>query len=184
MGRLLALVAVLVLSPAARAAPDGSDVRAQVEGLLGSFRPVSIERWRALGPEAVPVLASVARDRAALPSRRARALAALGVLRPSEAAPLVRSLAHDRSVPSTVRSAAVDVAPSVLGPETVSFLAPLLQDRDVAVRRRTAEALAGVGVEGCRVLLKATAEAPPSDPLARTRASCAEQLRTATEPAR
>jgi HEAT repeat protein len=174
----LALIAALLLAGTPRAAPEDAGLRARVDGLLGSFRPVSVEQWRSLGSEAAPVLESIARDGRALPTRRARALAALGVLRPSAARPLVKELASDRTAPPVLRSAAVDAAPSVLGTESVSFLAPFLHDGDAAVRRRSAEALAATGPTGCRVVLKEPQPASASDPLARTRAGCTEQLRT------
>lgn len=179
-----ALIAALLLAGAAQAAPEDAGVRARVDGLLGSFRPVTVEQWRSLGSEAAPVLESVARDARALPTRRARALAALGVLRPSAAGPLVKELASDRTAPPVLRSAAVDAAPSVLGAESVSFLTPFLRDGDAAVRRRSAEALAATGAAGCRVVLKEPQPTSASDPLARTRAGCAEQLRTSPAPER
>jgi len=180
----LTLVAALLLAGPLRAAPEEAAVRARVDSLLGSLRPVTVEQWRSLGPEAAPVLESVARDARALPTRRARALAGLGLLRPSSAAPLVRQLAADRTAPPVLRSAAVDAAPSVLGAESVSFLAPFLRDGDPAVRRRSAEALAATGETGCRTVLRETQPASANDPLARTRTVCAEQLRTSPIPER
>ena len=173
---MLVLGAALALSSPVRAAPADAGARARVDGLLGSYRPVTVAEWRALGPAAAPELEAVARDAAALPTRRARALAALGVVRREAAAPLVRQLASDRSVPPLLRSAAVDVAPGVLGAETVVFLTPFLRDPDVVVRQRAAEALAASGSAGCRAVLAEVKARPDASALAKTAATCAEEL--------
>lgn len=179
-----ALLAALVLAGAVRAAPGDDDTRRRAEGLLGSFRPVTVAEWRALGPAAAPVLEAVARDATALPTRRARALAALGVVQPGAAAPLVRRLAADPSASPLLRSAAVDAAPGVLGPDAVAFLAPLLRDADLVVRRRSAEALAAAGSAGCQVVLREARARPSSDAVASTAATCAERLRSGATPER
>ncbi len=176
-----ALVAALLLGASARAAPTDPGVRARVEGLLGAYRAVTVAEWRALGPGAAPVLEGVARDDRALPTWRARALAALGVLQPTAAALLVRQLAADLATPALLRSAAVDVAPGVLGGEAVVFLTPLLRDPDGVVRQRSAEALAASGAVGCRAVLAEARTRRVSDALARTANRCAEQLRTGTQ---
>ncbi len=180
----LALAAALVLCASVRGAPAEPEVRARVEGLLGAYRAVTVAEWRAVGPDAAPVLEAVARDAAALPTWRARALAALGVVRPAAAAPLVRQLAADVGAPPLVRSAAVDAAPGVLGADAVAFLTPFLRDADSVVRQRSAEALALSGPAGCRAVLAEAKAHPPSGALARTAASCAEQLRTGAPPER
>jgi hypothetical protein len=143
-----------------------------VEGLLGAYRAVTVAEWRALGPEAAPVLEGVARDARALPTQRARALAALGMLRPDAAAPLVRQLASDGTVPVPLRAAALDVAPGVLGADAPGFLAPFLRDREARVRRHSAEALAASGAAGCRVLTAEARTRSASDGVARAAAAC------------
>ncbi|MGZ5957655.1 MAG: hypothetical protein ACXWLP_14335 [Myxococcaceae bacterium] len=171
------IFAAAVLSGAALAAPVDPAVAARVDGLLGSYRPVTVAEWQALGPAAAPALEAVARDRAALPTRRARALAALGVLQPATAAPLVRQLAADSAAPPLLRSAAVDAAPGVLGSDAVAFLTPFVRDADVVVRQRSAEALAASGLAGCRVVVSEAKSRSASDPVRKTAAGCAEQLR-------
>jgi HEAT repeat protein len=173
---LLLLGAALALSSPVHAAPSDAGARARVDGLLGSYRPVTVAEWRALGPAAAPPLEAVARNATALPTRRARALAALGVVRPEAAAPLVRQLASDRNAPPLLRSAAIDAAPGVLGSETVVFLTPFLRDPDVVVRLRSAEALAASGPAGCRAVLAEVKARSDSSALAKTAASCAEEL--------
>jgi len=168
------LLAGFLAAGAARGAP-ADDVRIRVNGLLGSYRPVTVAEWRALGPAAAPALEAVARDAGALPTRRARALAALGVVQASAAAPLVRQLATDRSVAPLLRASAVDAAPGVLGPEAVRFLAPFLRDADPVVRQRSAEALVASGAAGCRVLASEATGRSPGDPVLKAAAGCAGQ---------
>ena len=173
----ICLVVVFVLGGSARGAPVDPELRARVEGLLGAYRAVTVAEWRALSPDAAPVLEAVARDRTALPTWRARALAALGVVRPPAAGPLVRELATDVTAPVILRSAAVDGAANVLGAAARAVLVPLLRDREAAVRLRSARALAASGAAGCRALVSEARSRPASDPVARTAASCAAQLR-------
>jgi len=176
--------AALRLCSAVHAAPVDPGMRARVDGLLGSYRTVSVAEWRALGPGAALALEAVARDLQALPTRRARALAALGVVRPEAAAPLVRQLASDHDTPRLLRSAAVDVAPGVLGAGSVEFLTPYLRDSDAVVRQRSAEALAASGVAGCRAVVAEAASHPTSGPFAKTAAACAAALRESSTPER
>ncbi len=61
-------LAVAVLSGTALGRPGRPGGRAQVEGLLGSYRAVTVGEWQALGPGAAPVLEAVVRDRTALPT--------------------------------------------------------------------------------------------------------------------
>jgi len=170
-GGLGALAAILLFGSAA-AEPVDPGLRSRVEGLLGAYRAVTLAEWQALGPGAAPVLEGVARDPRALPTRRARALAALGVLRPEAAAPLVRQLASDGTVPVPLRAAALDVAPGVLGADATGFLAPFLRDREARVRRRSAEALVASGAAGCRIVTAEARSRPASDPVVRAAAAC------------
>lgn len=172
-----------VLAGAALAAPV-DPAAARVDGLLGSYRSVTAAEWQALGPSAAPALEAVVRDHVALPTRRARALAALGVVQPGAAAPLVRQLAADPATAPLLRSAAVDAAPRVLGPDAVAFLTPFIRDADPVVRQRSAEALAASGVAGCRVVVGEARIRSASDPLTKTVAGCAERLRTGSSPSR
>ena len=168
---LAALTAFLLFGTVA-AEPIDAGLRSRVEGLLGAYRAVTVAEWQALGPEAAPVLEAVARDARDLPTRRARALAALGVLRPDAADPLVRQLASDGTAPAPLRAAALDVAPGVLGSDAPAFLAPFLRDREPRVRRRSAEALAASGVAGCRVLATEAKTRQGPDLVVRAAAAC------------
>lgn len=181
--RVLALSAAVVCR-LAFAAPVDAEMGARVDGLLGSYRAITVAEWKALGPAAAPALEAAARDVTALPSRRARALAALGVIQPAAAAPLVRQLASDSRAPPLLRSAAVDAAPGVLGAQTVGFLTPFLRDTDGVVRQRAAEALASSGDVGCRAVMAEAKARSASDPVGKTAAACAERLRTGASSAR
>jgi len=183
-GRRIAtcVVLLLVLGASARAEPASPDVRARVEGLLGAYRAVTVAEWRSLPRDAGKALESVARDPTALPTWRARALAALGVVRPSAAAPLLRELAADVTAPVVLRSAAVDGAASVLGARAREVLVPLLRDPAPVLRLRSAQALAASGPPGCRALATEARTRPAADPVARVAASCEAQLREIAPP--
>jgi HEAT repeat protein len=183
--RLRGIVVVLagVLGGSPRAESVDPEVRARVEGLLGAYRAVTFAEWRALGSDAAPVLQAVARDRAALPTRRARALAALGAIQSVAAGPVVRELAADATAPRVLRSAAVDAAPSVLGDEATTVLVPLLRDRDSTLRLRSARALAASGAAGCRAVVAEARTRPVSDPVSQAAASCRARLQATPQPA-
>jgi HEAT repeat protein len=170
-------VAALVLGGSAGSAPVDTELRARIEGLLGAYRTVPVAEWRAMGPHAAPVLEAVARDAGALPTRRARALAALGVVRPEAAAPVIRELASNATAAAVLRSAAVDAAPGVLGAEATDLLVPLLRDREPLVRLHSAQALAATGMAGCRAVLAEAKTRPASDPVARAAGRCEAQVR-------
>jgi HEAT repeat protein len=180
----LGVVATLVLGGSAGAAPLDPELLSRVEGLLGSYRTVTVAEWRAMGSAAAPVVEAVARDPRALPTRRARALAALGVVRPDAAAPLIRELASDATVPPALRSAAVDAAPGVLGAEAPHLLVPLLRDPAPLIRMHSAQALVSTGPAGCRVVVAEARTRSSSDPVARAAGRCDAQLRSGDPPAR
>ena len=170
------LCALLLAGPASAESAEPA-LRSRVEGLLGAYRAVTAAEWKALGSGAAPVLEEVARDAGALPTRRARALAALGVVRPEAAAPVVRELAVDARVAPALRSAAVDAAPSVLGKDAQGLLVSLLGDGEPRVRRRAAENVSRMGAAGCRAVVAEARTRPATDPIARTARWCEEQLR-------
>ncbi|HET6982998.1 MAG TPA: hypothetical protein VFI53_12705, partial [Myxococcaceae bacterium] len=55
----LAALAALLLVRSVAAEPVDAGLRSRVEGLLGAYRAVTVAEWRALGPEAAPVLETV-----------------------------------------------------------------------------------------------------------------------------
>lgn len=134
-----ALLVVLALAAAAR-----GDVRDRVRSHLGAIdRPVSAETWRALGPEAEPVLLEAAASDAELPTRRARALEGLAALGGARAEELHLRLARARAEPAVVRSSAVRGLGRLLEPARLAReVRPLLQDESPRVRLASAEVLA------------------------------------------
>jgi HEAT repeat protein len=174
--RRLALLLLLPLPALAEptAPPTTDAVKHTVEVYLGSIdTPIPDARWKALGPSAAPLLASIATEDA-LPSRRAKALSALAIVDPARAAPLAVAAAGNAQQPLVVRSAAMRaVARTVPAPEAVAVLRPLLATSDAPLQKRAAEALASVGPEGCAAVqahagkLSVEAQKPFAQALAR-----------------
>jgi hypothetical protein len=166
----------LLLSVPAFAAPSAAQekMKQTVEAYLGSIdTPIPDARWKALGPDAGPLLASIATNDV-LPSRRARALHALSLVDAARAAPIATADAANAEEPLVVRSAAVRaVALTLPASEAVTVLRPVLSGAGVPLQRRTAEALASVGPEGCSALqahvarLGAEARAPLAQAVSR-----------------
>jgi hypothetical protein len=122
--------------------PQAPDVRSQVETYLDSIdTPISDERWRALGPQAPVVLEEIARDPSRLPTRRARAVSALGVVGTDRSRELMLALARDEGEPALLRASAVHAAAPTLA-TPVETLRPLLERaKNPRVRAAAAEAL-------------------------------------------
>lgn len=142
-----ALLAALLLGvpPAPTPAPQDAEVRAHAEALLGAIdRPVSAERWKALGPVAVEVLAEVAASPDRMPSQRSQALAALAQVDAARAVPIARAVADSDDAPLSTRETAVRVLGRTLSPAALrSAVAPLLRAApDAALRAVAAETLA------------------------------------------
>jgi hypothetical protein len=164
MGRSLGVAAVLVLAlaPGARAVDpavarigasaerasrqpaDDKALRARVDSYLASIdSPISEDRWRALGPGAAAVLVEIAQDHQRLPTRRARAVSALGVVGATDAREMMAGLARNEDEHPLVRTAAVRTVATMLeGAPLLETLRPMLETaRNAKVRVATAEAL-------------------------------------------
>ena len=152
--RLLALSLALCVPALAASGQDTDSLQQTVEAYLGSIdTPIPDARWKALGTEAGPLLASIVNNDDGLPSRRARALHGLSIADPQRAAPLASALAARVSEPLVVRSAAVRAVARTLPPaEAVAVLQPVLDTPCAPLQKRTAEALARVGPQGCRAV--------------------------------
>ena len=180
----LSSLLLLIGTVAAAAAPDAA-LQGRVEGLLGSYRTVRAEQWRALGPDAAPILSALVNDPATLPTFRARALAALGVIDPATAAPHIRRLVADASAPAPLRSAAVGAAPTVLGEQAaLPLLQPLLRGDDETLTTVSARALARAGAASCAALTSESRRRPDREAVARSAAACESRLRAAPKPTR
>ena len=150
------LLAALIAAPRApRASPapeqpaqeqlSDAELRERVEGYLGAIdRPIGAARWKALGPQAAPLLEAVIADEAQFPSRRAKAVDGLVAAAPDRAAAVVGKLARDERQPSVVRIAAMYGAGQVLpSPKAVSELRPVLRTaKSRGIRAQAAEVLA------------------------------------------
>ena len=142
MHAALSLLSAALLS--ATGATD-AEVRAHVEALLGTIdRPIPAERWKALGPVAVTVLAEVASSGDRMPSARSKALGALASVDPARAEPLARALSDAEGAPLSVRETAVRVLGRTLSPAGLrAALSPVLRAApDAALRAVAAETLA------------------------------------------
>ena len=172
------LLVLLVVLPAAGMAASEDSLSQTVDAYLGSIdTPIPDARWKALGPEAGPLLASIATGDG-LPSRRARALHGLSIVAPDRAAPIARVYARSAAEPLVIRSAAVRVVARTLpASEAVIVLRPVLSSASAPLQKRTAEALAALGAPGCSALsahtapLAADARAPFAQALARCQGS-------------
>ena len=147
LATLLAAPAGLQTRPAAKepVTRTPQEVRAQVESYLGSIdTPVRPEQWRALGPEAAPVLEAIAQDPKRLPTRRARALAALAIVGSPRASKLVVAIAQREAEATVVRMSALRAAGELLDPPgLVVAVKPVLEKaRDARVRAAAAGVLA------------------------------------------
>jgi len=122
-----------------------AEVAQRVQTYLGALdRPVPADRWRALGPRAVPILAGIAEDPQALPSRRAKALGALSILGGTSAQRTILDVARSEAVPFSVRASAIEASGRVLAARDLSReLKPILERAaDAPVRAVAAETLA------------------------------------------
>jgi hypothetical protein len=147
------LLAALALAAAtSAAAPPDDDLRARVHSYLGAIdRPVRAEDWRALGPDAVPLLEEVVASDD-LPTRRAAALSGLAAIGGDRAHAAVLARAQSEREPFVVRKAALHGAGRLLAGEAlVSALRPALEKAgSPAVRGAAADVLAKRGgAAGC-----------------------------------
>jgi hypothetical protein len=132
----------------AEALPDeltDAELEERIQTYLGAIDvPVPADRWRALGPRAVPFLAGIARSSQALPSRRARALRALSLLGGTTARQTVLEVARSEEAPFTVRASAIEGAGRLLPAKELSrTIRPIMEGaRRATVRAVAAETLA------------------------------------------
>ncbi len=167
------LIAALVASPATvRKAPlqapadapaeapvpqlSPEELRARIDAFLGVIDvPIPVSQWRALGPQAAPLLEQIIGDAQAFPSRRAMAVDGLVAAAPERAAALTPQLAQSETQPVVVRVAALHGAVRVLPPlKLVAALKPVLETaKELGLRKSAAELLARHGkIAGCRAV--------------------------------
>jgi HEAT repeat protein len=146
------LLVALATATATPTTASDADVRELVETHLGAIdRPVSSERWRALGPAAIPILEEVlASDD--LPSRRARAASGLAAIGGDRARSALLARAAADGERAVVRQAAIRGAARITPrDQLLRTLSPVLSGaRSAHVRATAAEALAATGEpDGC-----------------------------------
>lgn len=153
------VAAVLLLGAAVGAAPASASVpqqtRDKVEAYLGTLdTPIPASQWKALGESGVTVLDEIARSSSALPTRRARAVAAAGLIGGPTAQRLAQELATAQTAPAVVRAAAATAVAHVLpaAQATPTLEKVLASDPSLTVRRAAAEAVVQVAPERCGAL--------------------------------
>lgn len=120
-------------------------IRAQIDTYLGAIdTPVSIARWRSLGPRAAPFLAEIAASDKELPSRRAKAVDGLSAVGGDQAKSAVARLSRGEREPLVVRLSAVrGMARLERGQRLSAALRPVLEGaKDARVRAQAADSLA------------------------------------------
>jgi hypothetical protein len=150
---IVLLLAALIAAPrpprgAAPQAPveaqqlSDAELRERVDTYLGTIdRPISQESWKALGPQAAPILEEVISDSSQFPSRRAKAVDGLVGAAPDRAALLVGKLARDEKQPTVVRVAAMHGAARMFSSSrAIGELRPVLHSaRSLGLRAEAAD---------------------------------------------
>jgi hypothetical protein len=127
-------------------AASPADLRATVDSYLGAIeRPASAAQWKALGPDAIPILKEIA-EGTELPTRRAKAVAGLAALSP-DAPALLSGYALDEKQDFSVRMAAVHGL-ARLSSDT-SLLQPVLKAKDARVSATAARLLVQRSPSSC-----------------------------------
>jgi HEAT repeat protein len=148
--RSILLAVVLSATPSialAQAAPGQTPSVAAVQAMLAGFEEgPGAEDWAALGPAAVPVLASIAADEAQPGFVRLRAIQAAGTFATPEARAMLRRALRSPQ-PLFVRAAALAMQ-RAFGASARAELAPLLDHADVAVREAAVRALGAIAAPG------------------------------------
>jgi hypothetical protein len=148
------------------AALSDAEVKARVRAFLRTIdTPVRASQWRALGPRAVPHLTAAAGDPQLLPSRRAAALSALGVVGGPAAREAVLAALRDDAAPYAIRSSALRAAGALTGEAAlVQALRPVLErDPEPALRATAAEVLATRAPRAGCAAVRAQAAREPAD---------------------
>jgi hypothetical protein len=145
-----------------------ADLRATIDSYLGTIeRPASAAQWKALGPDAIPILEEiVAGDE--LPTRRAKAVAGLAALSP-DASTLLTGYALDEKQHFSVRMAAVHGLSRLADDSTL--LRPVLKAKDARVSAAAARLLVERSPSSCAAV---RARAGRDEHFARALAACAK----------
>ena len=115
--------------PAQQQELTDEQVQERIRAYLGTIdRPISAEKWKALGPRAAPTLEAIIADGGGFPSTRAKAVDGLVAAAPERAATVVGRLSRDEAQPVVVRVAAMHGADQVLSSKrTLTELRPVMR---------------------------------------------------------
>lgn len=149
------LVPLLLGSLALAGVASADDaLRARTIELLSAYEePADAADWQRLGPAAGAELYAIARDATMAPSRRARAVHALGWFPSDEHRVYLAGLAADEAGDTLLRRSAVHALANGWGDAAVPTLATALKSDDVQLRAQTAKALGRVATPAAKQAL-------------------------------
>lgn len=141
-------------------------IREQIETNLGTIdTPITLARWRSLGPRAAPFLEEIAISGKNLPTRRASAIDGLSAVGSEQAPALLTRLSRDEEQPLIVRLTAVRGLGRVeKGGRLIAALRPVLESaKDSRVRGLAADILARRAPSAGCAAVKAQAQREAED---------------------
>lgn len=151
LGRKWALGAVLVSGLAQGA--DPAELRGQVNAYLSSIdTPITKAQWKALGPEAAPLLQQIATSSESLPLRRARAIDGWSAVAGAAGSDWLVTLAKSEQEQFVVRRSALRASQARMGAgQFLQTFQPLLtENSDPRIQNEAGQALiARAPTQGC-----------------------------------
>jgi hypothetical protein len=148
---LLGALALLVPS-LALAGPLDDRVEEMLQGIEST--PKAAE-WKSLPPEAAPLLAAIAKDPKALPTKRARAVHALAYFpTAAESETTLAALVDDAHTEITVRRSAARAYAAGFKDRALPHLTPLVEDANPRLREEAVKAVASIPGANATDLLK------------------------------
>ncbi len=127
------------------------ELRSRVDALLSQTDGGATEAdWKLLGAGAMHILVQIYSDRAAPPSKRARAVDSLAQVDSPDATAKLKAILADSSVGPQYRSTAAVALGRREGPAATQWIHPLLGDSNRHVREAAIRGLASVGGDQAR----------------------------------
>lgn len=146
---------------------NDDEVAQQAQSFLGSIdTPISVERWKSLGPRGAALLQKVMVDGAELPTRRSRAIDGLAMMQWVDATVAVKGLAASETEPPAVRAASVRAISTLMsGLEGDAALSTLLRTANETLVRAAAAEMLSRRTGGCiAVKAQVDSENPRTQP--------------------
>ncbi len=132
-------------------APSQAELRARVDALLSQTDGGTKDAdWKLLGASAMPILEQIYTDRAAPPSKRARAVDSLAQVDSPDATGKLKAILADSSAGAQYRSTAAVALGRREGPAAAEWIHPLLGDSNRNVRKAAIQGLASIGGDQAR----------------------------------